>query len=352
MQQTRRSQNLQTADSGMADDVSERQVAVPQADLDEDQSDLRHRCVSQGALDVGLRSTDESGVEGRQQTNRDDGDRGDRRLVENRTGPQQQIGTEMYRDRTIEDRARRRRPLHRPRQPAAERDLGRLAHRRPQQHQSDRRRRRRALWDDEARPRGRRRRRCQHRRRPDFVVQPNRRGQQADVARAIGQEGPETVLHRSAAFTEERNQQRRRQTYDLPAEENQVEGAGEHHQLDRCPEERQQQIESAIPELEMQIASPKRTDQANQQRSEPCERHRQVVGHQGPLEVIVPASEPGTERKDDGIFTRCQHADNQHRRRRRRTTEGHADHRIDGGLPQPPPKPRRQGQDQKCRSRE
>ena len=127
VQQRRRPEQLEGPQAGVADDVDQRDVAEPEADLGRDQPDLRQRGEGHRPLGVGLGPDRDGRQHGRRQPDRHDRTAQPDGELEDRADPQQQEGPEVDRQRPVEDGAGGRRPLHRPRQPARERHQRRLA---------------------------------------------------------------------------------------------------------------------------------------------------------------------------------------------------------------------------------
>jgi hypothetical protein len=85
------------------------------------------------------------------------------------------------------------------------------------------------------------------------VVQPHAGEQQADVADAVGDEHADRGLDRAGAVVEEGDEQDGGHADELPADEQQLDAAGEDHQLHAGAEEQHEQEEADEPGLAVEV---------------------------------------------------------------------------------------------------
>ena len=237
---------------------------------------------------------DEAGVEGRAGADHDQRGARHRGLLEQRLAPQQHVGAGVDRQGAVEDRARRRGALHRPRQPAGERHLRRLAEgREHEQQRHDRGRRRRAR----GRCRGASWRRTAGRSRPDPTARwiTTLAASRPDVADPVGGEGPQRRPDRVGPLVEEADQQGRGDAEALPAGEQHVDAVGEHHEVHARAEQRQQDEEPGEARLAVEVLAGEGVHQPAQAGGEADVGHREGVGHEVDRGLVVADREPGAD---------------------------------------------------------
>ena len=273
-----RPETLQAAEDRMADDVHQRDHPPAEPDLREDDACLRHRGVGEHALEIGLHAAHERGMQRRAAPDHDEQPACGRRGVEHRFTAEQHIGSGVNRQSAIENRARRRRALHRPRQPAGEGHLGALAE--GGKHEEERDEQGGGPWH-QARGVG-----PGAREQPLEVARAGRlmdddaRGKQPHVADPVGREGPQRRIDGVSSLVEESDQQRRRDPEKLPAREQHVDAAGEHHQVHPRPEEDEQDEEAGEAGLAMEVFAGEGVDERAEAGGKADVGHRQAVGHQ------------------------------------------------------------------------
>ena len=182
----------------------------------------------------------------------------------------------MHRQRPVEDGAGGRRPFHGARQPAGERNQRRLARRRDEQQQADEQRlviRQRGLA---------------FRPRPGAhqsvevagsgkMMHGDRGDQERRIGQAIHAPHANAIPHRPGTLVEERDQQRRRQTDQFPAQEQHFDrsrqGSDDHSQREQGIADK----EPAVSGLAVQIAAGECPDRAAQQERQDHKRHGEPV---------------------------------------------------------------------------
>src|SRR5688572_31661703 len=188
------------------------------------------------------------------QTNERDDHTEDGTGVQERRSTEQQVWSQMNREGTVENGTRRRRAFHRPRQPTAERYLRSFAERCPNQEQPDDQR-------VECPPRNldtpERVRTFVVSRGAHAVVEPHRSAQEADIAQAIHDERAKPTTDRRGALVEERDQEDRCESDELPSEEQKVQAPSEHGQLQRAPKQTEKQIVPPETWFPVQVATRK-----------------------------------------------------------------------------------------------
>ena len=112
-----RAQELQQPKARVPGQVDERDRVPPDRDFDDDDADLGERGVGQRRLHVALDARRDAREQRRRHAENSREPASRRRLLEERRGAQQQKASGMNRERSVVDRARRRRSLHGTRQP-------------------------------------------------------------------------------------------------------------------------------------------------------------------------------------------------------------------------------------------
>ena len=293
VQQRRRPQELQRPQAGVAEQVDQGDVPEPQADLGDDQPDLRQRGERQGRLDVRLHAAGQVGVQRRSPA------RGRRprppataTRVQDRADPQQQERPEVDRQGAVEHGARRRRPFHRPRQPAGERHQRRLPGRRDQQQQ-----RRRPVPAPRSPPRcpsghGLGPEQLVEVPAPGQVVHHDRGQQQRRVGDAVDDPHPQPVPRPGPAAPGRTRPAARDDspTSSQPANSVSIVPASE---VSTMPDEEQgvQDEEPVVARLAVQVPAGERPDRPAQHERQDHERHRQPVEDELDREVVVAATD-------------------------------------------------------------
>ena len=177
------------------------------------------------------------------------------------------------------------------------------------------------------------------------------RPEQAHVADAVGDEGPQGGVDRVAPFVKEADEERRRDAEELPAREQDVDAAREHHQVHAGAEEGEQDEESREARLTVEVFPGEGVDQAAEAGGEADVGHREAVGDEVDGGGVVPDLEEPAEVHDLGRES----AVGQHHQHREGGDEARRERRGDepgrGPLGERPAEQRRQADGHEGRRR-
>ena len=120
-------------------------------------------------------------------------------------------------------------------------------------------------------------------------------GEQADVTDPVGGKGPQRRLKGVGALVEEADQHRRGDAEKLPSREQNIDAAGEHHEVHPGAEQREEDEEPGETRLAVEVFPGKRIDQSAQPGGEADVGHRQPVSNEIDRGVVVPNRKPGAE---------------------------------------------------------
>jgi hypothetical protein len=131
--------------------------------------------------------------------------------------------------------------------------------------------------------------------RAELVRCEERRGEQAEVAEAVGEERPRACTHRRGAFVEEADEQRRADADPLPAEEHEHEPVA-HDQDEHPGDEQVDEHEVALePDLAMQIRDREPRHQEGERRGHRHHHGGQRVDPERDVDLVAGYEQPVRE---------------------------------------------------------
>ena len=234
-------------------------------------ADLRHRRGGERLLDVVLRATDDRPEHQRDRADAHDDQLGVGRRVEQRRGPHDQVDARGHHGRGVDERGHRRRARHRVAEPGLQRELRRLAAGGEQEHQRD------PVQHGLARAL---RHTVQHRVEADAAERREHEAHRDDQPQVTDAVGDERLLggHRVVEpLVPEPDQQVRRQTDALPADEQQQVAVGQHEREHRRDEQVEVREEPAPVRVVLHVGDRVDVDQRADEGDEQHERQRQRV---------------------------------------------------------------------------
>jgi hypothetical protein len=208
----------------------------------------------------------------------------DRTLQQHRRA-QQQIGTEMNGQCTVEHRTRWRRTFHRPWKPASKGKLGGFSERRKDQQECNHSDLNRRRWHRRGRPRS-----CALYK-PGAalqVMQPDRCSHQRNVTDSIRNKRTKGMTYQRGTLVKKCDQQGRSDTDQFPHENYKFQTRGQNREVESCTEQNQQDVKPRESTLAMKIPTRKRPYHCDQHTSEQGHGERETIEHKLQAHTVVP----------------------------------------------------------------